>query len=150
VLRFGEVIVKQTIKRAPPFKDLAVAEAFAAVPPPARDKLLQLRALIYETAAQTPKVGALTEALRWGEPSYLTAESKSGTTIRIHWKARRPDHCALYVNCQTSLVEQYRLRHQDAFEFEGNRALLFQTKKPLLKAALRDCIRLALTYHLRD
>ena len=132
----------------PAFQKSEVVEAFAVLPPAARDKLLELRSLIFETAAETPGVGPLEEALRWGEPSYLTTQSKSGTTVRIHHKLRKPEHCALYVHCQTKLVEQYRLRHHKVLEFEGNRAALFRVDRPLPRAALKDCIRLALTYHL--
>lgn len=135
--------------KTPTFEDSAVAEVFAAIPKRAREQLLRVRRLIFETAATTADVGPLEEALRWGEPSYLTTQSKSGTALRIHWKSRRPDRCAMYVHCQTNLVEQYRLRHGDILEFEGNRAVLFDVERPLPKEALRDCIRLALTYHLR-
>lgn len=131
----------------PSFDDPAVAEAFAALPPEARTRLLELRALIFEVAAATPGVGRLTEALRWGEPSYLTAETKSGTTVRIHWKQKRPDRCALYVHCQTSLVSEYRARHGDQLEYDGDRAVLFDVSKPLPRHPLTDCVRLALTYH---
>lgn len=55
----------------------------------------------------------------------------------------------MYVHCQTNLVEQYRLRHGDALEFEGDRAVLFAVDQPLPERALRDCIELALTYHTR-
>ena len=138
---------KKVLRTVPPFEKTEVAAIFAALPPAARDKLLQLRSLIFETAAETPGVGPLEEALRWGEPSYLTSKSKSGTAIRIHWKPRRADRCAMYVHCQTHLVEQYRRRHRDSLEFEGNRAVLFPVDRPLPEEALRDCIRLALTYH---
>ncbi len=138
---------KKRTGAAPPFERVDVAEAFAAIPEPARTQLMELRSLIIDTAKKTPGVGPLDEVLRWGEPSYLTAATKSGTTIRIHWKARQPDRCAMYVHCQTSLVEQYRLRHSDSLEFEGSRAVLFDVHKPLPVAALRDCIELALTYH---
>jgi hypothetical protein len=136
-----------TVRADRPVERAEVAEAFAALPDAARDTLLQLRSLIFETAAETPGVGPLEEALRWGEPSCLTSESRSGTTIRIHWKPRRPDRCAMYVHCQANLVEQYRLREPLAFEFEGNRGVLFDIARPLPVGALRDCIRLALTYH---
>jgi hypothetical protein len=138
---------KKALRAVPPFEQPEVAEIFAALPPAARDTLLQLRSLIFDTAAETPGVGALEEALRWGEPSYLTSRSKSGTTLRIHWKRRRADRCAMYVHCRTRLVEQYRLRHHDSLEFEGNRAVLFPVDGPLPEEALRDCVRLALTYH---
>lgn len=131
------------------FERPEVAEAFAAIPPAPRERLLQLRSLILDTAAKTPGVGQLEEALRWGEPSYLTTASKSGTTIRIHWKPKQPEHCAMYVHCQTNLVAQYRARHGRALQFAGNRAVLFAVDEPLPKGALRDCIQLALTYKLQ-
>ncbi len=131
-----------------PFQSVDVAEAFASFPAAARHTLLRVRELIFDTAAKTEGVGPLDEALRWGEPSYLTTQSKSGTTVRIHWKPKRPDRCAMYVHCQTNLVEQFRLRHHD-LEFEGDRAVLFPVEGPLPEKALRDCIRLALTYHLQ-
>ena len=131
------------------FQRPEVADAFAAIPAESRARLLQLRSLILDTAARLPDVGPIEEGLRWGEPSYLTSQSKSGTTIRIHWKSKRPDRCAMYVHCQTNLLDQYRLRHGDVLEFEGNRAVLFDVERPLPERALRDCIELALTYHRR-
>lgn len=147
---YGCAVATKKVRRKVRFEQPEVLEAFALLPPKARARLLELRALMFDTAAKTPRVGPLEEALRWGEPSYLTSQSKSGTTIRIHWKPKRPDHGALYVHCQTNLVEQYRLRHGKSFEFEGDRALLFALDRPLPERALRDCIRLALTYHLPD
>ncbi|MEQ9498258.1 MAG: DUF1801 domain-containing protein [Deltaproteobacteria bacterium] len=131
----------------PKFASAEVAQVFAAVPTDARARLLEVRSLIFDVAAKTPEVGPIEEALRWGEPSYLTKKTKSGTTVRIHWKAKHPDDCALYVSCQTDLVEGFRLRHAGALRFEGQRAVLFGVAGPLPEAALRDCIREALTYH---
>ena len=68
------------------FEDTAVARAFEACPAPARARLLALRELIFRTAAETPGMGGFDETLKWGEPAYLTAASKSGSTIRIGWK----------------------------------------------------------------
>ena len=48
-----------------------IAAALDAFPPAARERLADLRALIFDTAAATPGVGALTETLKWGEPAYL-------------------------------------------------------------------------------
>jgi len=124
-----------------------VAEVFSAIPDLPRAKLLRLRALIFKSAAMLPQIGQLEETLKWGEPSYLT-KSKSGTTIRIHWKEQRPEYCALYVHCQTNLVELFRDRFGLDFEFEGNRAVLFPVKGRFPSAALRACIEMALTYHL--
>ncbi|MBZ0111495.1 MAG: DUF1801 domain-containing protein [Thermoanaerobaculia bacterium] len=134
--------------KTPPPAPAEIEEVFAALPALAREKLLQVRSLIFDTAAKTPGVGRIEEALRWGEPSYLTTESRSGTTIRLHWKPRRPDCGAMYVHCQTDLLEQYRVLGHPDLELEGKRAVLFDLNKDVPVDALRDCISLALTYHL--
>ncbi len=128
-------------------QDPAVRAVFEAYPSDVRAALLDLRRLILETAKATPGVGDLTEALRWGQPSYLPQASKSGTTIRIDAVKASPGAYALYVNCKTSLLESYRHLYPDAFGFEGNRALLFDATRPPPEDALRHCIALALTYH---
>ena len=125
-----------------------VAAAFDAVAPAQRAALLELRRLILETAAETPAVGALVETLKWGEPAYLPAKARVGTTVRINALKGSADGYALYVNCKTSLLESYRHLYPDSFGFEGQRALLLSTGTPVPEAALKHCIALALTYHL--
>jgi hypothetical protein len=130
--------------------DPAVAAVFAAYPARTRTKLLALRRLILETAAATPGVGALQETLKWGQPSYLTRESRSGSTIRIDRippENGGPERYALYVHCQTTLVATYRQLYRDELTFGGNRSILLDVGRPLPKAALKHCIALALTYH---
>jgi hypothetical protein len=68
---------------APPFEDPAVEAVFNACPAAIKKRLLALRAMVFEVAASTPGVGELQETLKWGEPAYLTAQSKSGSTIRM-------------------------------------------------------------------
>ena len=68
-----------------------VAAVFDRYPERMRDKLLFLRRLIIETAATTEGVGELEETLKWGEPSYLTPQTKSGSTVRIDWKKKKED-----------------------------------------------------------
>ena len=114
---------------------------------PQRDKLLELRALIYDCAAKNPAVGSLQETLKWGEPSYLTPQSKSGTTIRI--SARGDDQYAMFVHCQTDLLDRYRQLYDGVLTLEGNRAILFHVSEPRNDEALRHCIDMALSYHLR-
>jgi len=128
-------------------QDPSVEAVFAAYPAALRAALLGLRRLILETAAATPGVGPLTEALRWKQPSYLTEQSKSGTTIRIDAVKGSDDAYALYVNCKTTLLESYRHLYPDAFRYEGQRAVLFSAKAPPPEAALRHLVALALTYH---
>ena len=130
----------------PRFEKGEVAAVFASYPEPVRKKLSALRQLIYDVAAKTEGVGRLEETLKWGQPSYLTPETKSGTTIRIDALQTDPGVFAMYVHCQTSLVSTYREKFPE-LNYEGDRAILFETKRALPKRALKECIALALTYH---
>lgn len=132
-----------------PFADARVAAHFGTYPAAVRKRLLALRELIFTTAARTPEVGTLQETLKWGEPTYATVESKSGTPVRIDWKPKRADAYALFFNCQTGLVETFRTTLADDFEFEGNRGLWLGVATPMPKDAVRFCVEAALTYHLR-
>lgn len=127
----------------------AVAQAFAAFPADVRPKLRALRTLIYATARRTPGVGSLEETLKWGQPSYLTTATKSGSTIRLDAVRAVPGRYALYVHCQTTLLATFREKFGAAFSYEGNRALLFDAATPVPEQELTACITLALTYHLK-
>lgn len=134
---------------APDFQMSGVAVVFDAYPPDVKDKLLGLRRLIFDTASTTEGVGALQETLKWGQPSYLTAQSKSGTTIRIDQIGSLPGRYALYVHCQTNLVSTFRELYPDELTYDGARAIVFDQDKDIPEEVLRHCIALALTYHLR-
>ncbi len=125
----------------------AVEAVLASYPKQAQQRLRRLRKLILDTAAALPEVGPITETLKWGEPAYLTEQSKTGSTIRIAWKASAPQQCAMYLNCQTTLVDTYRTLFPE-LTFDGNRAVLFDLKASLPEATVARCIELALTYHL--
>ena len=128
---------------APPFQSSAVEAAFDAFPEPARSNLLDLRNLIFEIAAETPGVGAIKETLKWGQPAYLTPETKSGTTIRLG--VPKTGGAAIYTHCQTTVMSDFRALFPGEFTFDGNRAVLFDTAADAEK--LRLLIRHALTYH---
>lgn len=128
---------------------LPTAAAFAAYPPRMRGKLMALRRLIFKTAANTDGVGPLEETLKWGEPSYVTAQSGSGSTLRLGWKKSRPAQYAIYFNCQTTLVATFKTMFPDDFRFEGNRAIVFEEHEALPMDSLAICIGAALTYKLR-
>ncbi|ABI75689.1 conserved hypothetical protein [Hyphomonas neptunium ATCC 15444] len=127
----------------------AVAEAFAAYPAHARARLLEIRQLILESAATLPETGRLTETLKWGEPAYLPEAARTGTTIRIAWSGKHPASVSLFVNCQTTLVEDWRAQYDDTLTFIGNREIRLPLGAPLPAAPLRHCIAMALTYHKR-
>lgn len=124
-----------------------VAEAFARYPEPVRARLLVIRTMIFAVAAETDGVGPITETLKWGEPAYLTEQSRSGTSIRLGMSRLAPDCSAVFFNCQTTLVATFRSLFDGAFGFEGNRAVLIPTDVPLAEEPLAFCLHAALTYH---
>ena len=128
-------------------ENAAVALAFDALPPAMRRKLMALRKLILDTAAATEGVGEIEETLKWGEPAYVTAQSKSGSTVRIGWKKSAPSQYAVYFHCQTHLVETFRTLFPGDFRFEGNRAIVFDAADTVPRDALALCVAAALTYH---
>src|SRR5947207_12171515 len=102
-----------------------VAAVFAAYPRKVKTQLLFLRQLIFDVAAKTKGVGELEETLKWGQPSYLTKKSKSGSLIRIDQTKSQESGYAMYFHCQTTLVDTFKEMFRDKFEFEGNRAIVF-------------------------
>ena len=135
-------------KETASFPDAAVEAVFDAYPFPLKTKLQALRRLIFDTAKNTKGVGALQETLKWGQPSYLTAETKSGSTIRIDQVKSTPGQYAVYFHCQTNLVETFRELYPTEFRYSGNRSILLNVEDKLPEPALRHCVALALTYHL--
>ena len=129
-----------------PFQNPEVAAVFEACPSRLRGKLLALRTLILETAESTEGVGEIEEALKWGEPAYLTPQTGSGSTVRIAWKESAPQEYALCFHCQTNLIETFRGRFP-GLTFDGNRRIVFGESDPLPVEALSSCIAAALTYH---
>ena len=125
-----------------------VARVFETYPKELKTKLLFLRQLIFDVASETEGVGELQETLKWGQPSYLTSQSKSGSAIRIDHVKLRPGRYAMYFHCQTTLVDTFKEMFRGAFEFEGNRAIVFEKTDRVPVKELRHCISLALTYHL--
>ena len=134
---------------ASPLLPAEVAAAFALFPEPARMQLLEVRRLIFATAAETAGVGPLTEMLKWGEPAYLTQATSSGSTIRLGQPKSPKGMGAVLFNCRTSLVETFRAQFPEAFLFQGNRAILLDPSVPLPTEQLSMCLAMALTYHRR-
>jgi len=130
------------------FENPEVEAVFCNFSADMRRNLLDLRALIFATAATTPGVGSLVETLKWGQPSYLTTGPRSGSTIRIDAVKSAPYQYAMYFHCQTTLVDTFRELYPDIMSYTGNRAIVFDAKRKIPEAELRHCIALALTYHL--
>src|ERR1700686_2444303 len=126
----------------------AVDAVFSSYPKPVKTKLLALRRLIFDTAATTKGVGKIEETLKWRQPSYLTPETKSGSTIRIDRIKSSASQYAVYFHCQTDLVETFRELYPKQFTFGGNRSILLDAGDKIPEPPLRHCLALALTYHL--
>ena len=125
-----------------------VASVFDSYPQKIRIKLLNLRRLILETAASIESVGEIEEALKWGEPSYLTPKTKSGSTIRIAWKKSQGEQYSIYFKCTANLVPAFKVKYPNDFKFGGNRSIDFNLDDTIPVKELKSCIALALTYHL--
>ena len=132
------------------FTDPRVAAVFDSYPKATRQRLLALRKLIFDTAARTNGVGELEETLKWGQPSYLTTATKSGSTIRIDGIKGNDTRYAVYFICHTNLVERFRELYPAALRFEGNRAIVLDVKEPIPAEELSHCIAMALTYQLQN
>ena len=106
--------------------------------------MLCLRDLVIQTAAEIDAITTLEETLKWGEPSYVT---KYGSTLRMDWKPIAPDQYAMYFNCNTRLVETFKVIFKSTLKFEGNRAIVFHINDKIPQPELKECIKATLTYH---
>lgn len=129
------------------FRNPKVKAVFDAYLPVYRKPLLQLREWTFDVADKTSGVGELEETLKWQQPSYLTSKTKAGSTVRMDWFD--DDHVALFFNCQTTLVESFRTSFGDTLAYSKNRAVLLDVSTPLPETKIRQCLSMALTYHLR-
>jgi hypothetical protein len=141
--------MRKSGSKPPPFKNRAVAAVFENYPKKVRTRLMFLRALIFDIAHKTSGVGELEETLKWGQPSYLTSQSGSGTTIRLDQLAALKGKYEICVHCQTTLVGPFKKQYGDGFTYDANRGLVLDAEDDVPVEELSHFIYLALTYHLR-
>lgn len=122
----------------------SVEQKFNTYPSEIKPKLEFLRNLILEVARQDESIEEIEETLKWGEPSYLV---KKGSTIRIDWKPKAPKQYAVYFKCTSKLVATFREVYGSQFNYEKNRAIIFNLEDKVPVTELKECIELALTYH---
>lgn len=125
-----------------------VAAVFDGYPKEIKPKLMFLRQLIFDVASRTNGVGELEETLKWGQPSYLTTQTKSGSLVRIDQIKSQEGKYAMFFHCQTTLVDSFKEMYRGQFEFGGNRSIIFDLKDKVPVKELSHCISMALTYHL--
>lgn len=110
------------------------------------DLFMEIRTWIYELSVADEKIGEIEECLKWGEPSFLTPKTKSGSTIRM---AKVNDsEFALYFNCKTSIAKEISIEFPE-FNCDGKRALYLSASNKLPKTKLIVCLKKALLYHKR-
>lgn len=129
-------------------KNPQVAILFDTYPKEVKTKLIFLRQLIFDVVSRTDGVGELEETLKWGQPSYLTTQTKSGSLIRIDQIKSREGKYAMLFHCQTTWVSTFKEIYRGVFEFGGNRSIMFNVKDSVPVEELSHCIAMALTYHL--
>lgn len=120
-----------------------VQQQFERYPETIQSELMALRSLILDMADEL-KLGAVSESLKWSEPSY---QVKDGSPVRMGWKEKTPQQFYLFFHCQTQLVDTFRQLYADELEFEGNRAMVFTLGQPMPEPQIKHCLQLALTYH---
>ena len=129
-----------------PFTLPSLEAKFASYPDDADKALRMIREWIFDLAATDPAIGPITEALKWGEPAWLTP-SGSGTTIRADWKAKSSATIAIYFNCNTDLIDRVRSHFDGILECEGNRAIILPLDQPIPSDPIKTCLGWALSYH---
>ena len=101
---------------------------------------------VQKASSNLPEVGEITQTKKWGQTAFLPKRPRVGTTVRVDQAGE--NEVALYVHCQTNLVETYRTLFPE-LKFEGNRAVLFDCSKPLPEKEIALMVEAAMTYHLR-
>jgi len=127
------------------FQNHEVKSVFDSYPSNVRQQLLHIRELIFDVARNTACIGEITETLKWGQPSYLTEQTNSGTTIRID--RFDSNKIAIFFHCQTTLVSDFREFFPN-LEYSKNRAVIIEANNNLPFHEIRECIYRALTYKL--
>lgn len=130
------------------FGSSEVAAVFEGYPKEVKSRLIFLRQLIFDVASRTNGVGELEETLKWGQPSYLTTQTKSGSLVRIDQIKSQEGKYAMFFHCQTTLVDSFKEMYRGLFEFGGNRSIIFDLNDKVPVDELSHCISMALTYHL--
>ena len=129
-----------------PLPSEEVSSYYFSVPQSMLDQLMQIRSWIYELAEADERIGMIQECLKWGEPSFLTPITKSGSTIRL---AKVDDSMfGIYFNCKTTIAQEIAIQFPE-LNCDGKRALYFPTNQKIPKTKLIVCLKKALLYHKR-
>jgi len=123
-------------------------KVFDKCQPKTKQVLLTIRQWIFDIAKNADEIGQIQECLKWGEPSYVTHSPKSGTTLRLSQLKSNPTEFGLFVHCQTTLIDEFRVVYPD-LKYDKNRGVIFDSRQPMQIDPIKQFIFLALTYHSR-
>ncbi len=73
--------------------------------------------------------------------------TRTGSTLRMDWKQKTPNQYQMYFQCSSRLVETFKMVFGALFEYEKNRAIIFQIDQEIPVAELKKCIKATLMYH---
>ncbi len=128
------------------FENKKIKSIFDAYPARIRKNLLMVRQIIFDIAQESNDVGEIQERLKWNQPSYLTVNPKSGTTIRLD--SIDLSEYAIFVHCQTTLIAEFKEVYPEC-RYDGNRAIIFDSNNKHTTKIIKHFIYLALSYHSR-
>ncbi|MFK7855360.1 MAG: DUF1801 domain-containing protein [Granulosicoccus sp.] len=128
------------------FSEPVVRKAYESLPAPHKRSAYQIRDLIWQTVGEIDLNCEVLETLKWGEPAYLPVKPRIGSTVRVG--QFDDQNLALYFNCQTMLVENFRSMFGDDMKYSKNRAVLFNVAETIPEAIVKTCVSSALRYHM--
>lgn len=108
-----------------------------------KQKLTEMQNLIHKVADESDI--EISEGVKWGQLSFATPNE---TPIRIDKFS--DTQIALFVHCQTHLIETWRSLFSDRLHFSKNRAIIIDLNEPLPEEQLKICIDQAFNYHLKN
>jgi hypothetical protein len=130
------------------FLNPEISQKFDAFQLQTKQALLTIRQFIFEIAKNSEEIGQVEECLKWGEPSYVTHSPRSGTTLRLCQSKNTPSQYGLFVHCQTSMIEDFRIAYPE-LNYDKNRGVVFDSGEPMPTDLIKQFIYMALTYHSR-
>ena len=65
----------------------------------------------------------------------------------MDWKKKTPNQYQMYFKCTSRLVETFKIVFGERFNYEKNRAIVFQLNQEIPVNELKQCIKATLIYH---
>ncbi|MGJ8625409.1 MAG: hypothetical protein ACSHXB_00505 [Sulfitobacter sp.] len=115
-------------------------------PEAAQHAILHCRTMFHDIATKAD-VGALDEALKWGQPSWRPVKPRTGSTLRMDWNPKFPNQMSLFVDCKTDLAARMQDLYPDLPANDGQRHLAISLDAPLPEQALAHLADMTFTYH---